>query len=86
VLLKLVLLLSVATTSVERVFSAMTFVKNKLRNKMWNSLLDDCLVTFVERDIFLQVDEDDIINTFMAIERRRPYKKSSIIFFSSYHY
>jgi hypothetical protein len=42
----------VATTSVERVFSAMTFVKNKLRSKMGDNLLDDCLVTFVERDIF----------------------------------
>jgi hypothetical protein len=71
----------VATTSVERVFSAMTFVKNKLRSKMGDNLLDDCLVTFVERDIFLQVDEDDIINTFMAIKRRRPDKKSNIIFF-----
>jgi hypothetical protein len=80
-LLKLVLLLPVATTSVERVFSAMTFVKNKLRSKMGDNLLDDCLVTFVERDIFLQVDEDDIINTFMAIKRRRPDKKSNIIFF-----
>jgi hypothetical protein len=37
--------------------------------------LDDCLVTFVERDIFLQVDEDDITNTFIAIKRRRTDKK-----------
>jgi hypothetical protein len=44
-LLKLVLLLPVATASVERVFSALTFVKSKLRNKMGDSLLDDCLVT-----------------------------------------
>ena len=33
-LFKLVLLLPMATTSVERVFSAMVFVKTKLRNKM----------------------------------------------------
>ena len=36
-LLKLVLLLLVATASVERVFSALTFVKTKLRNKMGES-------------------------------------------------
>ena len=53
-LIKLVLLLPVATASVERIFSAMTFIKNKLRNKMGDNLLDDCLVTFIERDIFLQ--------------------------------
>ena len=74
-LLKLVLLLPVATASVERVFSALTFVKTKLRNKMGDSLLDDCLHTFIERDIFFQVDEDDIINTFMSFRKRRPNKK-----------
>jgi len=41
-LLKLVLLLPVATASVERVFSALTLVKPKLRNKLGDSLLDDC--------------------------------------------
>jgi hypothetical protein len=51
-LLKLVLILPVATTSVERAFSTMNFVKNKLRNRMNDGLLDDCLVTFIERDVF----------------------------------
>ena len=74
-LIKLVLLLPVATASVERIFSAMTFIKNKLRNKMGDNLLDDCLVTFIERDMFLQLSEEEIINTFMAIRRRRPDKK-----------
>ena len=65
------LLLPVATTSVERVFSAMVFAKTKLRNKIGDSLLDDCLVTFIERDIFFEVDEDDIINIFMSLRKRR---------------
>ena len=67
-LLKIVLLLPVATTSVERAFSSMDFVKTKQRNKMSDSLLDDCLVTFIERDILEDVDEDDVVKTFMAIE------------------
>ena len=46
-LLKIVLLLPVATTSVERAFSSMDFVKTKQRNKMSDSLLDDCLVTLL---------------------------------------
>jgi hypothetical protein len=53
----------------------MTFIKNKLRNKMGDSLLDHCLITFIERDIFLKLSEEEIINTFMAIKRRRPDKK-----------
>ncbi|XP_066385371.1 uncharacterized protein [Miscanthus floridulus] len=70
-LLKLILLLHVATASVERVFSAMVFVKTKLRNKIEDSLLDDCLVIFIERDIFFEVDEYDIINIFMSLRKRR---------------
>ena len=74
-LLKLILFLPVVTASVERVFSAFTFVKTMLRNKMGDSLLNDCLHTFIERDIFFQVDENDIINTFMSFRKRRPNKK-----------
>jgi hypothetical protein len=70
-LLKLVLILLVATTSVERVFSAMTLVKNHLRNHMSENLLNDCLVTFIERDIFSNVSEDDIIHLFMAMKKRK---------------
>ena len=74
-LLKLVLLLPVAMARVERVFSAMTFVKTNMRNKMGDSLLDDFLPTSIKRDIFFQVNEDDIINTFMNFRKRRPDKK-----------
>ena len=52
-LLKLVLLLQVATTSVERVFSTMVSVKTEKRNKLGDALLDDCFVIFIERGIFL---------------------------------
>ena len=65
------LLLAMATTNVERVFSAMVLVKTKSRNKMGDSVLDDCLVTFIEQDIFFKVDEDDIIKTSMSIRKRR---------------
>jgi len=74
-LLKLVLLLPVAMARVERVFSAMTFVKTNMRNKMGDSLLDDFLPTSIKRDIFFQVNEDDIINTFMNFSKCRLDKK-----------
>jgi len=64
------LLLAVATASVERVFSAMVLVKTKSRNKMGDSVLDDCLVTFIEQDIFFEVNEDDIIKIFMSLRKR----------------
>ena len=43
-------------------------------NKIGDSVLDDYLVTLIERDIFFEVDEDDIMETFMAIRHCRPDK------------
>jgi hypothetical protein len=70
-LLKLVLVLLVATASVERVFSVMNYVKNKLRNKIGDQYLNDCLVTFIEREFFLQVKDKDIINRFQSMKNRK---------------
>ncbi|XP_074301557.1 uncharacterized protein LOC141632956 [Silene latifolia] len=70
-LLKLVLILPVATASVERVFSSMTFVKNRLRNSMGNPLLNHCLVTYIEKDFFVQVSDDDVLKRFQNMKSRR---------------
>jgi hypothetical protein len=40
-LIELTLILPVATTSVERIFSAMSIIKTDLRNKMGNEWLND---------------------------------------------
>ena len=45
----------------------MGFAKTKRRNNISDSLLDDCLVAFIERDILEDVDEDDVVKTFMTI-------------------
>jgi hypothetical protein len=69
-LLKLILLLPVATASVERAFSVMNFIKNKLRNSMVDQYLNDCLVTFVEQHFFLCVANEDIISRFQKPSRQ----------------
>jgi hypothetical protein len=69
-LLKLVLVLPVATASVERVFSLMNYVKNKLRNKMGDQYLNNCLVTFIEREFFNQVKDEDVINLLQKGDRK----------------
>jgi len=38
-----------------------------LRNKMSGSVLEDILTTFIERDMFFNLNEDDILATSMAI-------------------
>ena len=69
--LKLALILPVSTATVERVFSGLNPVKNQTRNRMCDELLNDCLVTFLEREIFSNISEDDIIHTFMAMRKRK---------------
>lgn len=70
-LVRLVLILPVATASVERVFSAMTYVKNKLRNSMGDQLLNDSLVTFIERNLFAKVSDNDVLERFQSMKTRR---------------
>ncbi|XP_047267517.1 uncharacterized protein LOC124897938 [Capsicum annuum] len=51
-LIQLTLILLVATAFVERAFSSMNYIKNKLRNSMGDEFLNGCLVFYVERKIF----------------------------------
>jgi hypothetical protein len=50
--------------SVERVFSSMNYVKNKLKIKMGDEYLNNSLVRFLEREFFNQVRDEDVINLF----------------------
>ncbi|KAM7481141.1 hypothetical protein LguiB_005724 [Lonicera macranthoides] len=60
-LIKLALLLPVATAMVERVFSAMKLMKTQLRNRLGDDLMNDCLVAYIEKDVFEAIDNEDII-------------------------
>ncbi|PIN08128.1 Tam3-transposase (Ac family) [Handroanthus impetiginosus] len=70
-LIRFSLLLLVATASVERAFSAMKFIKTDLRNRMEDGFLNDCLITFKERDVFVCISDDDIMTTFQNMKTRR---------------
>ncbi|KAL4561286.1 hypothetical protein LXL04_033450 [Taraxacum kok-saghyz] len=70
-LLKLALILPVATASVERAFSAMKLIKTDIRNKMGDKFLSDSLVSYIENDVLDSFDNDTIIARFQAIRPRR---------------
>ena len=63
-LVKLALILPVATATVERVFSAMKHVKTELRNRIGDELMNDCLVAYIEKDVMNSIDVEDIIVRF----------------------
>ncbi|XP_052627576.1 uncharacterized protein LOC111886690 [Lactuca sativa] len=51
-LVKLALILPVATASVERAFSAMKLIKTDIPNKMSDQFLSDSLVSYIEKKMF----------------------------------
>ncbi|XP_070013480.1 uncharacterized protein [Nicotiana sylvestris] len=63
-LVKFVLLLPVATASVERVSSAMKLINNDLRSRMNDEFFSGCLVPYVEKNMFDSISNDAIIKTF----------------------
>ncbi|KAH0663102.1 hypothetical protein KY284_028033 [Solanum tuberosum] len=70
-LVKLTLIIPVATASVERAFSSMKYIKNDLCNRMDEDLLNGCLVCYIERSIFKNVSNDAILDCFQNMNTRR---------------
>ena len=70
-LITLALTLPVATTSVERVFSAMNIIKSDLRNKIGDDWLNNLMICYVEREIFAKIDDKKIMLRFHSYNDRR---------------
>ncbi|CAN1183380.1 hypothetical protein LINPERHAP2_LOCUS36477 [Linum perenne] len=70
-LIKLTLILPVATASVERAFSSMKYVKNDLRNRMNDEWLNDALVTYIEQDLCASLDNECVLQCFQSMKSRR---------------
>ena len=70
-LVTLALVLPVATATVERTFSAMNIVKNRLRNRMGDQWMNDYLLVYIEKDIFDTIDNETIIQHFQNMKTCR---------------
>ncbi|MFS7959472.1 putative HAT dimerization domain-containing protein [Helianthus anomalus] len=67
---KLALVLLVATATVEICFSKLKLVKTNLRNQVSPEYLNNVMVCAVEKDTFDKVKDDDVIERFRAMSRR----------------
>jgi hypothetical protein len=76
-LVDLALILPVATTIVERIFSAMKVVKMESRNKMADEWLNHRMVCYVERAVFATIQNDDILRHFQELKTRKKKLSSS---------
>ena len=70
-LIKLALTLPVATATVERAFSAMNIIKTRLRNRMGDEMMSDCLMTYIENDVFNNIEMEKVIQRFQNMTTRR---------------
>nr|XP_009598384.2 uncharacterized protein LOC104094210 [Nicotiana tomentosiformis] len=69
-LVKLTLILHVATAMVERAFSSMKYIKDELRSSISDAFLNDCLVCYFEKEVFVNISNDAIIDRFQNMKAR----------------
>ena len=60
-MLKLVSVIPSSTATCERKFSALSFIKNKRRNKLGVQFLDDLMLSFFLKDLVNKIIGDEIL-------------------------
>ncbi|XP_019223336.1 PREDICTED: uncharacterized protein LOC109205114 [Nicotiana attenuata] len=68
---KLTLILPVATATVERAFSSMKYIKDELRSSIGDAFLNESLVCYFEKEVFVNISNDAIIDRFQNMKTRR---------------
>ena len=70
-LMKLALTLPVATTTIQRIFSAIKYIKNELRNRMEDQSMNDYLIMYIEKDVACSIDNETIMQRFQNMKTCR---------------
>ena len=70
-LVKLTLVLPVATATVERCFSAMKLLKTDLRNRIGDDFMNDALICSVEKQALIDVKIEDVMARFRKMGLRK---------------
>ena len=64
------LILQVAAAIVEIKFLVMNIIKNWLHNRMRDQWINDCLVTYIDKDIFKTIECEEIMPRFPNMKNR----------------
>ncbi|XP_021306313.1 uncharacterized protein LOC8155504 [Sorghum bicolor] len=70
-LMRLVLVLPVATATVERIFSGMKIVKTNLCNRIGDQFMSNCLICYIEKEEMMKITNEAVIRRFMKMRERR---------------
>ena len=65
------LILQVAAAIVEIKFLVMNIIKNWLHNQMGDQWINDCLVTYIDKNIFKTIECEKIIQRFQNKKNHR---------------
>ena len=68
---QIALTVPVTSCTCERCFSCLRRVKTWLRTKMTQDRLDDLAVLAIERDTYDECSDDDLVNSFITMKKRR---------------
>ena len=69
-LVTLALFSLVTTVTVERAFSTMNIIKNRLRNQIGDQWMNDCLITYIDKDKFKTIKCEEIMQRFQNMKNR----------------
>ena len=58
-------------SNMKRAFSTIKFIKNDLRNWMGDEFMNNCMVIYIERDVFRGIPNDVIMDRFQKMKTRR---------------
>ena len=70
-LLTLVLILSVTTATMKRVFSSMNILKTRLCNRIGDQWINENLVVYIEKEIFDKIDDKNFMQCFHSMKTHR---------------
>ena len=65
------LILQVAAAIVEIKFLVMNIIKNWLHNRMRDQWINDCLVTYIDKDILKTIECEKIMQQFQNMKNHR---------------
>ena len=69
-LVTLASILLIATATFKRAFSVMNIIKNRLRNQIGDQWMNDCLITYIEKNIFKTIKCEEIMKQFQNMKNR----------------
>lgn len=69
--MKLVLVLPVATTTIERIFLGTKIVKTTSQNRISDESMDNILICFVEKEEMMKVTNNIVIHRFMKLHEHK---------------